>query len=74
MSLQQNIDSFKARIAQAEANREAWRAAGNREKYLETYFAVEAMELLLDEQLREHAARSPAALMSQPSADGAVRG
>jgi hypothetical protein len=74
MSLQQNIDSFKERIAQAEANREAWRAAGNREKYLEAYFAVEAMELMLDEQLREHAARAPAALMCRSSADGALRG
>lgn len=59
MSVQHNIDSFKQRIAQAEANREAWRLAGNREKYLEAYFAVEAMELMLDEQLREHAAGAP---------------
>jgi hypothetical protein len=60
MSLQQNIESFKERIAEAEAKREAWRLAGNREKYLEAYFAVEAMELILDAHLREHAARTTA--------------
>jgi hypothetical protein len=54
MTFQQDIDSFRGRIAQAESNREAWRAAGDREKYLEAYFMVEAMELLLDERLRSH--------------------
>jgi hypothetical protein len=52
MTLRQDVDSFKARIADAEVRRDAWRAAGNREKYLEAFFAVEAMELLLDERLR----------------------
>ena len=56
MSLQQDIHSFKARIASAESNRDAWRAAGDREKYLEAYFTVEAMELMLDERLRSQAA------------------
>ena len=60
MTLQQDIDAFKARIAQAEIKRDAWRAAGDREKYLEAYFTVEAMELLLDEHLRLHAAEQPA--------------
>ena len=60
MSLQQNIESFKERIAQAEAKREAWRLVGNREKYLEAYFAVEAMELMLESHLREHATRAGA--------------
>jgi hypothetical protein len=60
MSLQQNIESFKERIAQAEAKREAWRLVGNREKYLEAYFAVEAMELMLEAHLREHATRAGA--------------
>jgi hypothetical protein len=51
MTLRQDIESFKARIAQAQVQRDAWRAAGNRERYLEAFFAVEAMELLLDERL-----------------------
>jgi hypothetical protein len=51
MTLRQDIESFKTRIAQAEVKRDAWRAAGNREKYQEAFFAVEAMELLLDERL-----------------------
>ena len=52
MTLRQDIESFKERIAQAELKRDAWRAAGNREKYLEAFFAVETMELLFDERLR----------------------
>jgi hypothetical protein len=60
MTFQQDIDSFKGRIAQAESNRDAWRAAGDREKYLEAYFKVEAMELLLDERLRRHGAEQMA--------------
>jgi hypothetical protein len=60
MTFQQEIDAFKLRIAQAEARRDGWRAAGDREKYLEAYFMVEAMELLLDERLRRHAAEQPA--------------
>jgi hypothetical protein len=60
MTFQQDIDSFRGRIAQAESNREAWRAAGDREKYLEAYFMVEAMELLLDERLRRHGAEQMA--------------
>jgi hypothetical protein len=53
-TLQQDIESFRQRIAQVEAKREAWRAAGNREKYLEAYFEVEAMELLLERHMRQH--------------------
>jgi hypothetical protein len=60
MTFQQDIDSFKARIAQAESKRDGWRAAGDREKYFEAYFMVEGMELLLDERLRRHAAGEPA--------------
>lgn len=61
MTLRQDIDSFKARIAQVELKRDAWRAAGNREKYLEAYFAVEAMELLLEERLLDEQLRCDAA-------------
>ena len=62
MTFREDIDSFKARIAQAESNRDAWQAAGDREKYLEAYFMVEAMELRLDECLRRHAAEQQPAL------------
>jgi hypothetical protein len=33
MDLQEEIAAFKQRIAQAEAKREVWRAAGNRESF-----------------------------------------
>jgi hypothetical protein len=59
MSLQQNIESFRGRIAEAEAKRDAWRLAGNHEKYLEAYFAIEAMEFILEAHLLEHATRTP---------------
>jgi hypothetical protein len=45
MTVQQESDSFRARIARAEVERDAWRTAGNEEKYLEAYFLVEALEL-----------------------------
>jgi len=56
MTFQEDIASFKERIAQAEFHRDAWRAAGREEKYLEAYFMVEALELQLDERLRRHVA------------------
>lgn len=55
MTFEEDIDSFKGRIAEAEARRDAWRVAGPEEKYLEAYFMVEALELQLDERLRRHA-------------------
>ena len=56
MTFQDDIDSFKSRIAKAESDRDAWRVAGPEEKYLEAYFMVEALELQLDERLRRRAA------------------
>jgi hypothetical protein len=38
MTFQEDIDSFKGRIARAESERDAWRVAGREEKYLEAYF------------------------------------
>jgi len=60
MTFEQDIGALKARIAQAESKRDAWRAAGDRERYLEAYFMVEAMERVLDGQLRRHASDEPA--------------
>jgi hypothetical protein len=57
---QQDITSIVQRIARAEAKRDAWRAAGNHEKYLEAYFDIEGLELLLERQLQQGAARGPA--------------
>ena len=55
MTFQEEIDALLSRIAKAESERDAWRAAGPEEKYLEAYFMVEALELQLDERLRRHA-------------------
>ena len=53
MTFQEDIDAIKRRIAKAESARETWRAAGEKEKYLEAYFMVEALELQLDQRLRQ---------------------
>jgi hypothetical protein len=53
MTYQENIDTIRSRIAKAEVDRDAWQAAGLKEKYLEAYFIVEALELQLNEQLRQ---------------------
>jgi hypothetical protein len=48
-----DIDVLQVRIAKAEADRDAWRAAGLQEKYLEAYSLVEALELQLHQLRRE---------------------
>lgn len=45
--VREEIDRIAARLAKAEAERDAWRAAGMQEKYLEAYSMVEALELQL---------------------------
>jgi hypothetical protein len=40
---QKDIDAIWARITRAESERDAWRAAGRQEKYLEACVAVEAL-------------------------------
>jgi len=57
MTFQEDIASFKDRLARSESERHAWRLAGREEKYLEAYFMVEALELQLDERLRRHPAQ-----------------
>jgi len=52
MTFQQEIDALTSRIAKAASERDAWRAAGPEDKYLEAYFMVEALELQLDQRLR----------------------
>lgn len=52
MTLHDDVAAIKKRIAKAESERDAWRAAGPEEKYLEAYFAVEALQLQLDARVR----------------------
>jgi hypothetical protein len=51
MTFQEDIDTIRNRLAKAESDRDAWQAAGLKEKYLEAYFMVEALELQLNERL-----------------------
>lgn len=51
MTLQQEIESLRLRIAQAQADCDALRKAGPEEKYLEAYVITKALELQLDEKL-----------------------
>jgi hypothetical protein len=64
MSLHEDITALQERIVRAQADCDGWRATGLREKYLEAYSMVEALELQLD-RLRGCAlpalVRSPAA-------------
>jgi hypothetical protein len=51
MTLQDEIAAIKDCLAQAETDRDNWRAAGVKEKYVEAFFKVEALELQLDAHL-----------------------
>jgi hypothetical protein len=53
MTNDDDIDTLKERIAQAERERDTLRTTGREEKYLEAYVIVKALELQLDEQLRQ---------------------
>ena len=59
MTLQEDITAINDRISRAESARNAWRAAGREEKYLEAYFLVEALEAQLAERLRQRVADLP---------------
>jgi hypothetical protein len=52
LSVQEEIDDLRQRLARAETDRDAWRAAGRGERYLESYFLVEALELQIHARLR----------------------
>jgi hypothetical protein len=53
MTLQHDIAAIRDRIIKAEADRDAWRAAGLQEKYLEACGLVDRLERQLDERLRQ---------------------
>lgn len=48
MTFDEEAGELRRRIARAEVERDAWRASGLQEKYLEAYSTVEALELQLD--------------------------
>lgn len=48
MTRHEEISAMQERIARSETQRDAWRASGVQEKYLEAYSMVEALELQLD--------------------------
>jgi hypothetical protein len=54
-TFQEDIDSIKSRIVDAEAERNSWRMAGLQEKYLEACSMVEALEFQLDERVAKQA-------------------
>lgn len=49
LTIHADIDALRQRIAKAEADRDAWRASGRQENYLEAYSMVEALEAQLDQ-------------------------
>lgn len=53
MTLQQDIAALRDHMAKAEADRDAWRAAGLQEKYLEACGRVDMLERQLNERLRQ---------------------
>lgn len=55
MTNEQDSAAIRDRIAKAEADRDAWRAAGLQEKYLEACGLVDRLEHQLDTQLRQAA-------------------
>ncbi len=61
MTDQHDIDAIRARLCQAESERDAWRAAGLEEKYLEAYVTVEALRMQLDDRARRDDAGLPPA-------------
>jgi hypothetical protein len=61
MTKGQDVDAIRARISEAESERDAWRAAGREEKYLEAYVTVEALLLQLDAHSRELSIGLPSA-------------
>ena len=54
-TFQEDIDSIRSRIVDAEAERTGWRMAGLQERYLEACSVVEALEFQLDERVAKQA-------------------
>jgi len=48
MSAPDEISQLRQHLARVQVERDAWRAAGNQDKYMEAYFMAQALELQLD--------------------------
>ena len=53
MSHDPDIAALSERIRKAELERDAWKAKGNQEKFLEAYFLAEALEVERDRLLTQ---------------------
>jgi hypothetical protein len=53
MSFDQDIVDMRTRIRKAERDRDQWRIAGKQEKYLESYFLVDALDVELDRMRKQ---------------------
>jgi hypothetical protein len=74
MTHRTEIEGLEERLARAESERDAWRAAGRQEKYLEAYSMVEALEVQLDQlQSAQHSVADAPRPASTPSADRDTR-
>ncbi len=51
MTLEQQIEGLRERIARAQADRDELRKDGQEEKYLEAYVITKALEMELEEKL-----------------------
>ncbi|MGM9481843.1 hypothetical protein ACS5PN_11725 [Roseateles sp. NT4] len=67
MTFADDVDSLNHRIAKAETARDAWRATGGQEQYLEACSLVSALTLQLDQLFEERAGM--AARLPSPSTD-----
>jgi hypothetical protein len=57
MTFKEEIAEVQGRIARAQSERDAWRAAGRQERYLEAYSRIAALDVQL-EQLRQQGLRA----------------
>lgn len=56
---EESTAELTARLEKAEADRDAWKAAGRQERYLEAYFLAEGLQSLLFERMRRQHAAHP---------------
>jgi hypothetical protein len=62
LTYQRDIALLTQCIRKAESDREAWKTAGLRERYLEACFLVDSLEPALFERMRRQPERPPAEL------------
>jgi predicted phosphoribosyltransferase len=48
MTAPEEISELRQHLAKVQGERDAWRAAGNQDRYMEAYFMAQALELQLD--------------------------